>query len=242
MTVVELRQYTLVPGRRDELIDLFEAEFVEPQEASGIRIIGTFRDLGDAQKFVWMRSFPDMVARAKSLADFYGGPAWRCHREAANATMLDSDNVLLLRPAWERGEPEIDVRERSGVDDPGVVQVGIASFAGPIAEPDLAYFRDEVAPRVQASGTLFACLVTEPATNTFPALPVREGEHVLVWCAGFSSHRHVTAARVELDPITSVWPGSDAVEMLALAPTRRSPLRGDSVTRSSLESWARQTA
>jgi len=80
MTVVELRQYTLAAGRRDELIDLFEAEFMEPQEACGIRILGTFRDLGDAQRFVWIRSFPDMVARAKSLADFYGGSAWRRHR------------------------------------------------------------------------------------------------------------------------------------------------------------------
>ena len=32
--VLELRQYTLHPGRRDELVALFEREFVEPQEAA----------------------------------------------------------------------------------------------------------------------------------------------------------------------------------------------------------------
>ncbi len=38
--VVELRQYTLHPGKRDVLIDLFDLEFVESQEALGIKIIG----------------------------------------------------------------------------------------------------------------------------------------------------------------------------------------------------------
>src|SRR5262249_21434026 len=96
--IVELRQYTLHPGRRDALVALFEAEFVESQEACGMTIIGTFRDLDDPDRFVWLRGFSDMETRAAALAAFYGGPVWKAHREAANATMVDSDNVLLLRP------------------------------------------------------------------------------------------------------------------------------------------------
>ena len=42
MTVVELRQYTLHPGRRAELVELFDREFVEPQEQHGLQVIGTF--------------------------------------------------------------------------------------------------------------------------------------------------------------------------------------------------------
>jgi len=97
--IVELRQYTLHPGMRDGLIDLFDREFVESQEALGIRVIGQFRDLDDPQRFVWLRGFRDMPTRAEALGAFYGGPIWKAHREAANATMIDSDNVLLLRPA-----------------------------------------------------------------------------------------------------------------------------------------------
>src|SRR5207253_2335895 len=97
--VVELRQYTLHPGKRDVLIDLFDREFVETQEAVGITVIGQFRDLDHPDRFVWLRGFPNMTSRAKALTDFYGGPVWKAHREAANATMIDSDNVLLLRPA-----------------------------------------------------------------------------------------------------------------------------------------------
>src|SRR5213592_627287 len=62
--IIELRQYTLHPGQRDVLIDLFDREFVETQEACGMRILGQFRDLDDPDQFVWVRSFPDMPARA----------------------------------------------------------------------------------------------------------------------------------------------------------------------------------
>src|ERR1700761_6721111 len=92
LAVLELRQYTLHPGMRDTLIALFEREFVEPQEAVGARIVGTFRDLDDPDRFVWLRGFADMAARADALGAFYGGPAWQAHRDTANATMVDSDD------------------------------------------------------------------------------------------------------------------------------------------------------
>src|SRR6266480_4506541 len=97
--VVELRHYTLHPGKRHVLIELFDREFIEPQEAAGMKIIGQFRDLNNRNRFVWLRGFNDMASRARALQDFYGGPVWKAHREAANTTMIDSDNVLLLRPA-----------------------------------------------------------------------------------------------------------------------------------------------
>lgn len=43
--IVELRQYLLWPGQRDVLIELFDREFVESQEATGMAVVGQFRDL-----------------------------------------------------------------------------------------------------------------------------------------------------------------------------------------------------
>ena len=54
--VVELRQYTLVPDGREELISLFEREFIETQEATGMIVIGQFRDLNNPDRFVWKPS------------------------------------------------------------------------------------------------------------------------------------------------------------------------------------------
>src|SRR5438034_9490808 len=97
--VVELRRYTLRPGARETLIELFDRELVETQEGAGMAVIGQFRDLDEPDRFVWLRGFPDMDARARALAAFYGGPVWKEHGRAANATMVDSDDVLLLSPA-----------------------------------------------------------------------------------------------------------------------------------------------
>ncbi len=56
--IVELRQYTLREGRRDELIDLFDREFVETQEQLGIAVLGQFRDLDRPDRFVWLTRSP----------------------------------------------------------------------------------------------------------------------------------------------------------------------------------------
>jgi len=148
--IIELRQYTLHPGKRDVLIELFHREFVVPQEAAGMRILGTFRDLDDPDRFVWFRAFPDMVRRKESLERFYGGPVWKAHRDAANATMIDSDNVLLLR--------EVDER----YPFPAELDTVTIYEAGPIGEVARPLLR------------------SEHAENTFPALPVRVDEDVIV--------------------------------------------------------------
>ncbi|WP_370943120.1 NIPSNAP family protein [Amycolatopsis sp. cg5] len=151
MNVVELRQYTLRPGRRDELIELFEREFVESQEALGIRLPGRFRDLDDPDRFVWVRGFESMEARKAALEAFYYGPVWKKHGPAANATMLDSDNVLLLRPL--------------GADFPATMPPMVTVT---ISDPVEDFDKDSV------------CFETLDVENTFPRLPVREGEKVFV--------------------------------------------------------------
>jgi quinol monooxygenase YgiN len=115
----------LHPGRRDELIALFDREFVETQEAVGMTVLGQFRDLDDPDRFVWLRSFADMAARKEALTRFYGGPVWRAHRERANATMIDSDDVLLLRPVGG----SMPVPERDG-RTPGLIVASTKPAAG----------------------------------------------------------------------------------------------------------------
>jgi hypothetical protein len=185
--VVELRQYTLHRGRRDALIDLFDREFVESQEALGIAVLGQFRDLGDADRFVWLRGFAGMPARRAALQAFYGGPVWQRHRDAANATMIDSDDVLLLRPAFAGSGFVHDAarRGRRGAAH-GVVTATIRTYAAAPDGETLAHFRRRIAPAIERSGgELLAVLVTEAAINDYPRLPVREGEHVLAWFARF---------------------------------------------------------
>jgi hypothetical protein len=214
--IVELRQYTLKPGKRDVLIDLFEREFVESQEELGMDLIGTFRDADDADRFIWLRGFPDMESRTISLAAFYGGPVWKANRIAANDTMIDSDNVLLLRPAWDSaGFPKGGVRAPVGATAPpkSMVTANIYYLHAPVTAAFLEPFRKLVTPNI------IAAFVTETSENTFPALPVREGENVFVWFSLFADRVGAPALPSELERQLS-----KPVQTLRLLPTARSRL------------------
>jgi len=188
--IVELRMYSLHPGRRDELIKLFEREFIETQEAVGIQVLGQFYDLDDPNQFVWLRGFNDMAARAQALHAFYDGPIWKAHHEAANATMVDSDNVLLLRPSpgtcgfplKDTHRPPMGSRRKQA----GFVAATVYYFEAPI-EPDfIRYFEDTIRlALIETDAHILAYFVTEDSPNTFPRLPVREGENVFISFMGF---------------------------------------------------------
>ena len=174
-SVVELRQYTLHPGRRDELIDLFEREFVEEQEAAGITLAGLFRDAGRPDRFVWIRGFSDMDARRRALETFYDGACWRTHRDAANATMADSDNVLLLRPVG--GWPLLTRAEYRGPILAATYTFAHESEAASFVECAVVDLNDAVR---RDGGAIVALWQSETSVNSFPRLPVREGENAVV--------------------------------------------------------------
>lgn len=232
--VLELRQYTLHPGARDTLISLFDREFVESQEEHGARIVGQFRELDDPDRFVWLRAFPDMDTRAQALAAFYGGPVWRANREAANATMIDSTNVLLLRPSAPGSgfsEP-LSPRPGSAGAAPArsLIVATVFAFEHAVDGALRAEFARSVRPALAAAGTApIAVFETEPAENTYPALPVRTGEHVLVCFSTFANlaaHREY-ATRLARSPAWTAFATrlAAAPSTLRLEPTSRSALR-----------------
>jgi len=213
--VVELRQYTLLLGRRDALINLFDAHLLDAQEGCGMRILGQFRDGADPRRFVWLRGFPDMRRRETALRAFYGGPVWTRYRDAANSTMVDSDDVLLLRPAGRVSPPPVPAPG-------GHLTLAILRFAHPVGEADAAAVAEHARAAAAADGArLLATLRTLYAANTFPALPIRDDVNAVVLIS-----RAPTAA-----PAT--WPGGLArtsglaapPSVVRLRPTERSALR-----------------
>jgi hypothetical protein len=224
--IIELRQYTLVPGQRDTLIDLFDANFVESQEDLGSHVIGQFRDLDDPDRFVWLRGFDSMPARAAALEGFYYGPVWKAHAAAANATMLDSDDVLLLRPLLVgTAYPRFGSRSEATSAD-SIITVTVVYRSRPVDDAFRALLTDRIAPDLAAGGaTVLAVLETEYAPNNFPALPVRD-EHAAVWITRFADDAAYVSTR---DRLADAAPWTDdaflATQDLRLHPTAGSQLR-----------------
>lgn len=232
--VVELRQYSLHPGTRETLITLFEREFVEPQEAAGMCVIGQFRDLDRPDVFTWLRGFPDMTSRAESLSAFYDGSVWAEYRDQANATMISSDNVRLLRPAipstgFVLGDGPPGAGEAGGA---GLFVATIYTLSADAAPKFSDLFYSTLVPCLAGAGAWpIASFITEPSVNTFPRLPVREGENAFVWFAHFDDvaeyGRHVLNLAADHDWRTSARRALEQSivtppEVWRLAPTARS--------------------
>jgi hypothetical protein len=231
-TVIELRQYTLRGGKRDTLIAMFEESFQQPLNDDGDHVICTFRDLDDPDRFVWLRGFRDMAARPLALAAFYDGPVWKSKRGAANATMLDSDNVLLLKPAVANGGFDTS-SANSGKH--GIVAANIYYLGNVDAPAFAAFFDQTMRPRIEELGARpIARLVSEATPNNFPRLPIRERDRVFVW---FARWPDAEAERAFASRFAALSGWRDAApeaifpalmrkpERLRLAPTAKSELR-----------------
>jgi len=203
MTTHELRHYTLHPGRRDELIALFEREFIEPQEAAGIALTGLFTDMDRPDCFVWLRSFADMAARPGALERFYTGPVWQEHRNAANATMIDSDDVLLLQGGIQPG-----------------ARTGRLFLCVDCVTADEVALEAELTAHLD--GGIVGRWITDPTPNNFPRLPVREGERHAVWLLCLTAEPDLAALARAVAP----WAQGEP-RLLRLQPTLRSALQLD---------------
>jgi hypothetical protein len=231
--VLELRQYTLRRGQRETLIELFENKFIEPQRAAGASVIGTFRDLDDPDRFVWIRGFKDMIVRQAALEAFYKDPVWLANRAAAAATMLDTDNVLLLRPA--AAGQGITTPATRHTDTRSVI-VATIHYLGDVESPAFSHFFDRtILPQLAAAGVYpIARLVTEESPNNYPRLAIRDRERVFVWLGHWTSESAAESFAAHA-PLPSGWRDGapEALlpalmrkpEQLRLSPTRRSLLR-----------------
>lgn len=222
--IVELRQYTLFGGRRDALIDLFERAFIEPQNALGAHVLGSFTDLDDPDRFVWLRGFVDMAVRGTALPAFYTGPVWQAHRNAANATMRDSDNVLLLRLLTGSLAPRAPAP---------FVSIDIHTLHGIAPTRFAAFFETAIRPRLTAAGIdTRATLATEAAPNNFAPLPVRD-ESVFVHIAAHASLADMAKAERALAD-TPGWRDTAPDDLLPSLMRKPERLRLRATTRSAL--------
>jgi hypothetical protein len=118
----------------------------------------------------------------------------------------------------------------------GLVVANIYYFEAPLTGAFVDFFEHTLKPVATSLGaTISAYFVTENSENTFPALPVRHGENVFVWFSMFRDPAGYANYEAALSR-SERWCGEvskglalhvkKAPEILKLAPTARSQLRG----------------
>lgn len=93
--IVEVRNYKIKPGLREEFIKLFESRAVPVQQSVGIQVFGPLLDLEDPDTFVFLRAFPSLPERDRMKDLFYEGPIWKNELEAKAMPMIESYSSVL---------------------------------------------------------------------------------------------------------------------------------------------------
>jgi hypothetical protein len=243
--VIELRRYTIAEGGRQRFARYFETYFPEAFQQLGAAALGHFCERERSDHFTWLRGYPDMQARAAVNHAFYDGPVWREHRALVNGYIVDSDNVLLLRPLY----PDSDIPALRAVDpvaEPmGAQGVAVAQIfkAAPGMLDACALAAESWFVNYRGRGVIEAgILVTLDEPNNFPRHPIRTDGSWLVWLGVLRDE----AALDELRPLfataairlaeTGLLDGP--AELVVLDPCRRSRLRWVPALQSAMASAA----
>jgi hypothetical protein len=230
--VIEFRRYTIKGGEREHFAEYFDY-FPEAFQQMGAIVFGQFFERKNPVGFTWMRGFKNTDARAIINSGFYYGPLWREHASTMNSLMVDSDNVLLLRPlTTERGVPVLPavdpIKERQGAQ--GVVVAQIFAVQ-PTSVDAFARQAEETFASYRAAGAREAgVLVTLDVPNNFPQLPVRTDGPYLVWLGIVKDNKtletqFVSLAERSTKSLSATGLLRNAPELVILDPTHRSRLR-----------------
>jgi len=94
--VIEMRTYKTKSGMRSQFLEIFHSKSVPAHKQIGMKILGPFLSVEDADTFFFMRGFPDLASREPMKAKFYEGELWKTELENVLMPMLEKYEVVLV--------------------------------------------------------------------------------------------------------------------------------------------------
>jgi hypothetical protein len=97
--IIEMRTYKTKPGCRSQFLDVFRHRSMPAHAEIGMRILGPFLSVEDADTFFFMRGFPDLPSREPMKAKFYEGELWKSELENLLMPMIEKYDVVVVEDA-----------------------------------------------------------------------------------------------------------------------------------------------
>jgi hypothetical protein len=94
--IIEMRTYKLKPGKRAEFLEIFRTKSIPAHAEIGMKILGPWLSIEDADTFFFMRGFPDLASREPMKEKFYEGELWKRELEQALMPMIEKYDVVLV--------------------------------------------------------------------------------------------------------------------------------------------------
>ena len=94
--IIEMRTYKTKPGLRSRFLEIFRSKSIPAHAEIGMKILGPFLSVEDADTFFFMRGFPDLASRQPMKAQFYDGELWKRELESVLLPMLEKYEVVVV--------------------------------------------------------------------------------------------------------------------------------------------------
>ena len=97
MSLFEIRQYSVYPGRMDDWIAFMETEVAPFMTARGMVIPALFRGEEDDNLHIWIRRFDDEAHREKLNEAVYGSQDWQINYKPRVRKFVDVEKTIVHR-------------------------------------------------------------------------------------------------------------------------------------------------
>ena len=187
---IELRNYLIRPGQRDNYITAFETKLVDTLNLMKNYVFGQFRVKDAQDNFVWIRGFESMDSRKEGLKKFFSSDFWARNQSVPGKYLLNYMNVYLLRPFDIYDQDNLKPFKGEWFGKPkGVVVVDF--YVANDRRPQLiAFVKSKYDSIVRAAGVNnISYWVSEPEPNNYPDLPVFQDKNLLVSISIFKDEK-----------------------------------------------------
>jgi hypothetical protein len=97
MSLFEIRQYSVYPGRMDDWIAFMETEVAPFMTARGMVIPAMFRGEEDDNLHIWIRRFDDEAHRERLYEAVYGSQDWQDNYKLRVREFVDVEKTIVHR-------------------------------------------------------------------------------------------------------------------------------------------------
>jgi NIPSNAP len=92
--IIEMRTYKIKRGLRAKFLKILKSKALPEHKKIGMKILGPFLSVEDADTFFWIRAFPDLKSRTRMRDEFYEGKLWKEELEGKLMPILEKYDVV----------------------------------------------------------------------------------------------------------------------------------------------------
>jgi hypothetical protein len=197
--VLELRNYVLAEGTRDQFIDSFKISIEEYQNSKGAYVLGLYNVKDAENNFFWFRGYDSMLARKTVMEEVYSSEYWKGVARMTQKFVINFHNVHLLKPFDINTGDTMSGVDAAWFDKPKGLAV-IDFYTGNGTRVDVIRYVQQTYHNLLMSAGVkdITYWIAEDKPNNYPQHPVFQDSNTLVSISFFKNENEYRSASNKL--------------------------------------------